>query len=668
MTPLVSEISWNIERVKEVFSFIYNSETAFLFTKVEFWIFLVPLLVVFLLLEATILVRLAVTGGIALLTSWFFKNGDFIVAGLLAFIIYNGVQQFLIQVGKKKWLALLVLIISLGLGCFYFWFKLSIDRIHFNIEPIDVWLLILLILFLLSYFKKQMWVRSFFLSIVSFYFYFKSAEKLVFLLFGSVIINYFLALLIERKRDIPSGKWMLGVAVALNVILLGYFKYAYFFADSFNTLAGTDFHPTNIFAAFGNWIYGDKTFIDKILLPVGVSFFTFQSISYLVDVYRKEIDALRSLYHYAFYVTFFPPLVAGPIVRAKDFIPQIFLPYNLTKTDFSAATIMIVSGLLKKVVLADYIAMHFIDKIVDAPQAYPGFVSVIAMWGYSLQIYGDFSGYTDIAIGISLLMGFRLLQNFNSPYKATSVADFWRRWHISLGSWFREYLYIPLGGNRSGGIGTFIMTIFILIFMVFITKWYSLLYIYLGLTIVYLLVAKYIPESKKHIFRDLNLLITQVTGGLWHGASTNFVIWGFMNAIALIVYNHWRTISPYESSTKWYARAWKIFFTFNFITFTRIWFRLDEEGAPMNMVNHIWKKFDFSWETFLLVCDTYKESLLIMVAGILIHWLPSKWKDFYKNTFTKLPVVFQMIAVAFIIVLMYQAMTGESKPFVYFQF
>lgn len=668
MDNVLNAIEWNFSRIQEVFSFKYNADTAFLFTKVEFWIFLTALFIAYALLSANVYVRLMVTSITALCACWFFQNGDFLVAGLMLFVLYQGVQYMIVQSGKKRWLALLVVLLCAGLASFYFYFKCTTDRIYFNVEPIDIWLLIILVLFILSYLKKQLWVRSVFLSIVSFYFYFKSAEKLVLLLAASVFINFYLAKWISYAKDRSEGKWVLGLSVGLNVLMLGYFKYTYFFVGAFNDIAGTEFIPKNVFAEIGNWLYGKPQFIDRILLPVGVSFFTFQSISYLVDVYRKEIKVLHSFFDYAFFVTFFPPLVAGPIVRAKDFIPQIDQPYDLTKNDFSAATIMIVTGLLKKVVLADYIAMHFIDKIVDSPEAYPGFVSVIAMWGYSLQIYGDFSGYTDIAIGLSLLMGFRLLQNFNSPYKATSVADFWRRWHISLGSWFREYLYIPLGGNRSGGIGTFIMTVVILIFMVFITQWYALLYIYAGLTVVYLLIVRFLPESKKNLFRDLNLLITQVTGGLWHGASGNFVIWGAMNGIALILYNHWRTISPYEHSTKWFVRTWKIFLTFNFITFTRIWFRLEEDGAPMKMLDHIWKNFNFTWDTFVLVCQTYQEVLIIMVVGYIVHWLPGKWKTAYKELYAKLPVIVQMFAVSIIIFLMYQAMTGESKPFVYFQF
>jgi D-alanyl-lipoteichoic acid acyltransferase DltB (MBOAT superfamily) len=367
-------------------------------------------------------------------------------------------------------------------------------------------------------------------------------------------------------------------------------------------------------------------------------------------------------------VTFFPQLVAGPIVRARDFIPQIRQPHQLDKRDFSDAVLQITKGLIKKIVLADYIAVHFIDKIVDAPESYPGFVSVLAMWGYSLQIYGDFSGYTDIAIGLSRLMGFKLLENFNSPYKAVSVADFWRRWHKSLGSWLRDYLYIPLGGNKGGGVGTYIATLIIFTFLIFITRWYELIYVYLGLTALYLVLYNVVPSFKTYFHRDLNLLITMIVGGLWHGASANFVIWGAMNGTALILYNHWKKISPYEQSDAWVVRFWRIFLTFNFITFTRIWFRLEGDGAPMVMLQHIVQHFNWQWDTFVLVLMTYQIVFWIMLAGYFVHWMPQKWKDDVHVLFAKFPLPVQAIAVSVTVFLMYQAVSDTFKPFVYFQF
>jgi len=533
---------------------------------------------------------------------------------------------------------------------------------------LDFWIFFLLVLAIFSYIHKYKLTRSIFLFVVSLFFYFKTSGLLVLLLFSSIVINYFIGKGVWNTRSQIKKKGFVTLSVLFNILTLGYFKYAYFFTESFNKMFHTKHEVFNVFAQMGNSIFGEGSFVDYIVLPVGVSFFTFQSISYVVDIYRKEVKPVKNFFDYAFFVSFFPQLVAGPIVRARDFIPQIRQPYQLNKTDFSWSIIQIVKGFIKKIVLADYIAIHFIDKVVDAPEAFPGFISILAMWGYSLQIYGDFSGYTDIAIGVSRLMGFKLLENFNSPYKAISVADFWRRWHKSLGSWLRDYLYIPLGGNRSGGIGTYIATMVILIFMIFITQWYWLLFIYLGLLITYIGISLIFPGFKKHVHRDLNLLITMVIGGLWHGASENFVIWGAMNGAALIFYNHWRKISPYENSSGLITRFWRILITFNFITFTRIWFRLEDDGAPINMLNQIWYHFDLNAESFNTLMIGFDTALYIMVFGYVLHWLPSKIKDFGERKFTRMPMVFQSIAVAIILIIIYQAFSDTFKPFVYFQF
>ena len=543
----------------------------------------------------------------------------------------------------------------------------------FNVEEpliftqLDFWLFFILVMVAFSAIHKQFLVRSIFLTVISLFFYFKTSGLFVLLLGLTLVVNYLVANLVEKTDKDRSKKWLIAGSVTFNLLLLGYFKYAYFFTDSFNQLFQTKYEIVNQFALWGNGFFGEGTFIDKILIPVGVSFFTFHNISYVVDIYRKEIK-VSSFFDYSFYVTYFPHLVAGPIVRARDFIPQINQPFALNKQDFSWSLVQITKGLFKKIVLADYIAVHFIDKIADSPEAYPGFVSVLAMWAYSLQIYGDFSGYTDIAIGISRLMGFTLLENFNSPYKAVSVADFWRRWHKSLGSWLRDYLYIPLGGNRSGGIGTYIASTIIFVFLIFITQWYELIYVYLGLMVLYFICWHLFPKVKDYLNRDLNLLITMVVGGLWHGASENFVIWGSMNGLALIFYQYWKKISPYEQSSAWGIRAWRIFLTFNFITFTRIWFRLDEAGEPMTMLNHIWMHFDFTWEIFVKVLETYQAVFWLILTGFVLHWLPQSWKEKGTQLFARIPFVFQAICIAFSVFLMYQAISDTFKPFVYFQF
>ena len=533
---------------------------------------------------------------------------------------------------------------------------------------LDFWLFFIFVMLVFSFLHKKLLARSIFLSVVSIFFYYKTSGIYVTLLIVSLFANYFLGNRIEKAKTNSSRNIQLTSAILFNLLTLGYFKYAYFFTESFNNMFHTKFEVVNQLSVWANGFAGDGTFVEKIILPVGVSFFTFQSISYVVDIYRKDIEPVKNFFEYSFFVTFFPQLVAGPIVRAKDFIPQIRKPFTLSNEQFSWALILITKGLFKKIILADYIAVHFIDKIADAPQAYPGFVSILAMWGYSLQIYADFSGYTDIAIGLSCLMGFALLPNFNSPYKAISVADFWRRWHKSLGSWFRDYLYIPLGGNKTGGLATYIVSLIIFIFLLFITQWYELIYVYGGLMTLYFIVWFYFPFYKNFIHRDLNLLITMVVGGLWHGASENFVIWGTMNGIALIVYNYWKKISPYENSTTLIVRFWRIFITFQFITFTRIWFRLEDSAAPLAMIDHIWNHLDLKWNIVKLVFQTYSSVFWIITLGYFLHWMPQSWKDKGQECFTKMNLGIKSIIIVICVFLMYQAISDTFKPFVYFQF
>jgi D-alanyl-lipoteichoic acid acyltransferase DltB (MBOAT superfamily) len=577
-----------------------------------------------------------------------------------------------IVISKRKWVSKTV-----GFICGILFFKVMLAVMAFSKKGREL---------VRNIFRgnEQLLMRSIFLTLVSVFFFYKTSGLYVLLLAVSIIVNYVLGKRIYKARSNLRSKWIITFSAIFNLLILFYFKYAYFFTDSFNEMFNTQFELVNHFAQFGNSFFGEGTFVDKILLPVGVSFFTFQNISYVVDIYRKEITPVKNFFHYSFFVTFFPQLVMGPIVRARDFIPQITQYQQLDKKDFSWSVIQIVKGLVKKIVIADFLVVHFIDKIVFTPELFPGFVSVLAMWAYSLHIYADFSGYTDIAIGLSRLMGFKLKKNFNSPYKAKNVADFWRRWHISLGSWLKDYLYIPLGGNRTGSIGSYIAIFFIFVFLIFITQWYELLYVYGGLTVVYIIGLTTIKDFKRYVHRDLNLIITMVVGGLWHGPSENFVIWGAMNGCALLVYKYWSKISFYEKSKLWIVSFWKVFLTFNFITFTRIWFKLDEartsdlkgggmtdaeaDDLPFKMLDRIWNHFDFSWEVFVTVLETYQAVFWIMLGGYIIHWLPEKVKKIWETAYTALPIPLQAIAVAIIVFLMYQAIGAEQPPFVYLQF
>jgi alginate O-acetyltransferase complex protein AlgI len=533
---------------------------------------------------------------------------------------------------------------------------------------LDFWLLFLLIMFVFSILHKNNVIKSLFITVVSLFIYYKTSGLFVFFLAGSMFWNFAIGNWISKSKTIFNKKTALITGLTLNLFLLIYFKYGFFFTESYNELFKTDYKILNQFALWGNGFFGKGSFDEKLFAAGGVSFITFQSITYLVDIYRNELKPVKNIFHYTAYATFFPYILMGPISRAKDIIPQLIQPYQLNKTDFSAAVFQILKGLVKKLVLADYIAVHFIDKVLDTPEAYPGFVGIIAMWGYSLYIYGDFSGYTDIATGIARLMGIKLTKNFDSPYKAINVGDFWRRWHRSLGSWFRDYLYIPLGGNKTGGLGSYIMITIIMIFLIFITQWYDLLYVYASVTIFYLILIKRFPKFKTFVHRDLNLLITMVVGGLWHGASENYVIWGSLNGVALVLFNYWKKISPYEKSDMILIRAWKIFLTFNFITFTRIWFRLEENGKPLKFLTHLTEKFDFSIETFNKMFISFLPVMIIIICGFIIHFLPSKWKESIEIKFSKTHFSLQILIVVLLVISVYQAVSDISKPFVYLQY
>ena len=329
----------------------------------------------------------------------------------------------------------------------------------------DFWIFFAVVYFLYAILYSKQSLRSAYLFAISILFYYKTSGLFIGILLFSTINDFFLGKAIYKSKSVLLQKILVAVSVIINLSTLCYFKYAYFFTESYNYLFSTNYEVINYLAQWANrWGEVDYFTVDKIILPVGISFYTFQTISYSVDIYRKQIKPLNSIIDFGFFVSFFPQLVAGPIVRASEFVPQIRKKINITKEDFGKATYMILKGLIKKMLFADYIAANFMDRVFDAPEMYSGFSNIMAMFGYSLQIYGDFSGYTDIAIGLALLMGYKLPVNFNSPYKAIHCGDFWRRWHISLSSWLKDYLYIPIGGNRNGSIFSYS---FVLVFTFF---------------------------------------------------------------------------------------------------------------------------------------------------------------------------------------------------------
>jgi len=375
---------------------------------------------------------------------------------------------------------------------------------------------------------------------------------------------------------------------------------------------------------------------------------------------------VRNLLDFGFYVSFFPQLVAGPIVRASEFIPQIAKPYSLTRHEFGIAVFWILNGLVKKMIVGDYIAVNFIDRVFADPLRFSGFENLMALFGYSLQVYADFSGYTDIAIGIALLMGFRLTMNFNSPYKARNVAEFWKRWHMSLSTWLRDYLYIPMGGNRGGSLFSWVMLGFIGAALILLTGWWWLPVIYISVIAAAVVLVQLSPNAHNAITTNLNLMITMLIGGLWHGASWMFVIWGGLNGLGLLVYKQWKRISPWEKSAHWAAHAWKVAFTFAFISFTRIWFRSPDLETANEFLNQVTNAFNL--QVAGDVIWAFRSVFGVMVIGMVVHWLPESFKQRYREGFASLPLWLMALLSAGVVVFVYQTVTAEMVPFIYFQF
>lgn len=481
------------------------------------------------------------------------------------------------------------------------------------------WVFLAVAFTIYSIIYKQKALRNGYLFFISLFFYYKSSGFFFLLLVFSTLVDFFIGQAIYGSRTKLRKKLLVALSVTVNLGLLSYFKYAYFYTDTINRIFHTDFQVVNWLALWSNNISGTHFDASRIFLPVGISFFTFQTISYAIDVYRGKCRPVRNIIDFGFYVSFFPQLVAGPIVRASEFVPQLYAKYAITREEFGFALFMILKGLFKKMVLGDYLAVNFIDRVFDNPTLFTGFENLMALYGYSLQVYCDFAGYTDIAIGVALLLGFRLPRNFNSPYKAVNVGDFWKRWHMSLSSWLKDYLYIPLGGNRKGKLRT-----------------------------------------------NINLMITMLLGGLWHGADLKFIIWGGLNGIGLVIYKFWRKISPYENKTGLLVRAWKIFITFNFITFTRIWFRSNDMDRVRAMGYQLTHNLDFS--VVPQVVSGYKLVFAVMLTGFVIHWWPSRWKDSYMNWFIRTPYWVKIVIVTIVVFLVYQSQTSDLQPFIYFQF
>lgn len=449
--------------------------------------------------------------------------------------------------------------------------------------------------------------RIVYVILFSLYFYYKSSGIYFLLLLFAAASDYWIAHGIYRARSAALRRTLVALSVAVNLGMLGYFKYTNFLIDISNQLFGQGFLQ-----------------FQNIFLPVGISFFVFQSMSYTIDIYRRQLTPLDNWTDYLFYLSFFPQLVAGPIVRARDFIPQIRRnPVVVTREMFGTGVFLILTGLFKKAIISDYISLNFVDRIFDEPLLYSGFECLAGIYGYALQIYCDFSGYSDMAIGIALLLGFRFPKNFDAPYKSATITEFWRRWHISLSTWLRDYLYISLGGNRKGRLRTY------------------------G-----------------------NLLLTMLLGGLWHGAAVRFILWGALHGAALALHKLWLRFVPGAKASgremNGWSRALGIFFTFNLVCLGWLMFRAESMQTVTLMLHQI--VYNFNAPLIPQVVAGYAGVFALIAAGYLLHLMPARIDAAAQRLVVHAPLVLQVVMAAAMIWCVMQIKSSEIQPFIYFQF
>jgi D-alanyl-lipoteichoic acid acyltransferase DltB (MBOAT superfamily) len=443
-------------------------------------------------------------------------------------------------------------------------------------------------------FTQNAW-RKIYLIAFSLFFYYKSSGPYLALFVFQIVADFFFARKIERTEGASRRVWVT-FAVLFSLSFLLYFKYANFLLANTNWLLLTHFEPVDLF------------------LPIGISFYTFQSISYVVDVYRRQIPSSENFLDYAFYMTFFPHLVAGPIVRAKDFLGQINAPENLDARKYKESLLRIMLGLAKKLLIADYLG-KYVDMVFENPSFYSGGENLLGALAYSFQIYFDFSGYSDIAIGLALLLGYRLKENFDHPYGSYNVTEFWRKWHISLSTWLRDYVYIPLGGNRKGTLNTYLF-----------------------------------------------LLITMLVGGFWHGASWQFVCWGAAHGLALALH---KALHKYLPENKLMGFLGGIT-TFVFVTFCWIFFRASDFDTALLMLNQM--AVSTSLTDFIGFWFSRKELSIVLICLLIWTLIPANWKrTLFEGTFY-IPSFLWFFFLLAVLQLIVQFRDTLVQPFIYFQF
>lgn len=440
----------------------------------------------------------------------------------------------------------------------------------------------------------------------SYFFYAFWSWKLAFLLLGSVLLNWATGRLIGLAAGRPALKRAaVTFGLAVNLSLLGFFKYYGWFAEELNAL-------------LTRLEVGRELPLLEIVLPIGISFYTFQGISYIVDLYRGDLDRPRPLIDVMFFISFFPHLVAGPIVRAASFLPQLERPPSPNRVFVGLGVMLILWGVFKKAVVANWLAVLLVDKAFLDPTAYGTVDLMAAVYGYAVQIYCDFSAYSDIAIGVAALLGYRFQRNFNQPYRAETLADFWRRWHMSLSSWLRDYLYIPLGGNQRGRIRTYI-----------------------------------------------NLLLTMVLGGIWHGAAWKFVIWGALHggmlAVERMLSGLGQGVRQSAGPRPLWRRALAVLFIFHFVCLCWIFFRADDATRAFELIAGL-----ANWSQPAALLTPFPVALIAF--GLLIQFTPGDMLERLDRVYHRIPTWAVGVLAGLALLLMEIVGGDSSAPFIYFQF
>lgn len=461
------------------------------------------------------------------------------------------------------------------------------------------WLLFIIFLPIYALLKNNKAQMTLFVVAFSLYFYYKSSGLFFLMLIATSFVDWLVSRWMVRIRKRSGRKALMWFSICLSLSILGYFKYANFFLWNWNMMVEGNFQPLDI------------------ILPVGISFYTFQSISYVVDVYKEKLKPTESWLDYIFFLSFFPALVAGPIVRADYFLPQLEQNRRASSDEIWAGLWLIMVGVIKKALIADYISQYN-DLIFNEPTLYTGVQTLMGVLGYTMQIYCDFSGYSDMAIGLALIMGFKLGINFDSPYQSRNLTEFWRRWHISLSSWLRDYVYIPLGGNRKGVFRTY-----------------------------------------------LNNFLTMLIGGLWHGAAWKFVFWGAMHGVGLAVHKMCKPILK-KIPDNWFTifLAWLV--TFIYVSLLWVFFRASDFDDSVLIIQNIF--VDFQWAQFPQFFQARMVWCIMMVALIVFHFIPQSFADKCQMAFVKDPWLVKLVAFIIVVQLVIEFMSEEVAPFIYFQF